>query len=135
MGLEKYIQFIDDVRFYLSDIIIKYKLKVYHDLETDLNQAVFLENENIKIWLSTLVNFPHQSVYFDFHLNKKKISRQELLIYWNLSEKEFDKLFLEIYSKTAYPNETEFCGYQKDLIVISKILEKYYLPIVRTTGV
>ena len=50
--------FIEDVQYYLSDFIIINNFKFYNDFETDLNQAVFLENKNIKIWLTTLESFP-----------------------------------------------------------------------------
>ena len=69
MGIDSY-NFIEDVRFYLSDFINTNTFKVYNDFDTDLTQAVFLENEKVKIWLTILENFPYQSVTFKLYYNR-----------------------------------------------------------------
>ena len=128
MGIDSY-NFIEDVRFYLSDFINTNTFKVYNDFDTDLTQAVFLENEKVKIWLTTLENFPYQSVTFKLYYNKNIIGIQEVLHFWQLTMKEFDIAYLELTKNIPYPTNSEFKGYQKDLLVIKALLSDFYFPI------
>lgn len=130
MGIDKYTYFIEDVKLYLKSIIDKYDFKVSLDLETDSTQAVFLHNDYCKIWLSTLVTFPYPYVSFDIFIKDTKIESVEVLNYWNISMKQFDKIYLEIERSIDYPTDDEFSCYQKSLIENNVLLTNYYIPFI-----